>query len=53
MILVDSINEGIALTKYLCTKLSDNLNDKAKQMIQCCHLNLSDKSKKLFTEDFF
>lgn len=53
MIFVDSINKRIALTEYLCTKLSDNLNDKAEQVIQCFHLNLSDKSKKLFTEDFF
>lgn len=29
MIFVDNINEGMALTKYLRTKLPDNLKDKA------------------------
>ena len=52
MILVDSINEKIALTEYLRTKLSNDLKDKAKQMIQCFHSNLLDKSRKLFAEDF-
>ena len=33
IIFVDSINEGTALTKYLCTKFSDNLKDKSEQMI--------------------
>ena len=52
MIFVDSINEGMALTKYLRTKLSDDLKDKAEQMIRCFHSNLLDKSRKLFAEDF-
>ena len=52
MIFVDSINEGIALTKYLRTKLSDNLKDNAEEVIRCFHSNLSDTSKKLFTKDF-
>lgn len=32
-IFVNKINDGIALTKYLCTKLSNNLKNKAKQII--------------------
>lgn len=52
MIFVDSINEGMALTEYLRTKLSDNLKDKADQVIRCFHSNLSKESRKLFAEDF-
>lgn len=50
MIFVDSINEKMALIKYLCSKLLDNLKDKVKEKI---YLNLSNKSKKLFAKDFF
>ena len=53
MIFVNSINEEMALTEYLRTKLSNNLKDKAEQIIQCFHSNLSNKSRKLFSEDFF
>ena len=53
MIFVNNINEKMALTEYLHTKLSHNLKDKAEQVIRCFHLNLSDKSRKLFAKDFF
>lgn len=33
IIFVDNINERMVLTKYLYIKLSDNLKDKAKQVI--------------------
>ncbi len=52
MIFVDSINEGIALTKYLYKTLSNKLKDKTEQVIQCYHSNLSEKSRKLVVEDF-
>ena len=52
MIFVNSINKGMALTKYFCIKLSNNLKDKAEQVIQYIHSNLSDKSKKMFAKDF-
>ena len=52
MIFVDSINEEMALIEYLRTKLSDNLKDKAEQVIQCFYSNLSDKFRKLFVKDF-
>ena len=52
MIFVDNINEGMALIKYLRTKLPKNLKDKADQVIRCFHSNLSNKSRKLFAKDF-
>lgn len=52
MIIVDSINERMPLTKYLCSKLLDNLKNKVEQVIQYFYSNLSNKSRKLFTEYF-
>lgn len=53
IIFVDSINKGIALIEYLYTKLSDNLKDKINEIIWCFYSNLSNRSRKLFAEDFF
>ena len=52
MIFVNSINELMALTMYLHTKLLDDLKDKEEKIIRYFHLNLSNKTRKLFAEDF-
>lgn len=53
IIFVANISRNIILTKYLYTKLLDNLKDKSNQIIQYYYSNLLNELKKLFTKDFF